>query len=608
MVIKALCDYYDYLVETGQMLPEGYSGYKIHFLIHLSPEGTIDKIEDYRVDTEIGKDRNGKPKIKKFARVEVMPEHANANAIFGNVVEQRPLYIFGLNYEKGEFTWDDRTEKAKKSHASYVEKNLEFIKDIDSPVAKAFEKFLHKWNPEDETENIHLLEIGKDYSTAGFAFCLSGDPDNLLHNDKEVRKRWEEWQSNTGEEEVIRQCSILGEMLPVSRIHDKINGVAGASTSGASLVSFNNASENSYGQEQSYNSSISVRAMKKYTRALNFLLADRNHKTVLGDITIVHWSMDATSNNDAFITSLFVGSTETFSKEQTEDVLTALMKRSKDGRINDEKLAINHISPNVNFFLLGLKGNNGRISMNFFEQRKFGVILENIAMHQSDMQVKRDDRMVSVYRITQELLPPASKNAKVSPALIGKLTEAVLLGKAYPESLLDTIVRRVKTDIGIPVNSVRAGIIKACLNRENRIRKNKEEITMYLNPDNTNKAYLCGRLFAVLELAQKNAANVSKLNHTIKDGYFASAISNPDIIFPQLLAAAQYHLSKLEAKNNFRCSRLVEEIVCKMGTGFPKTLPLKERGNFMMGYYHQVDDIYTSNEEKAKLKENAEEK
>ena len=61
------------------------------------------------------------------------------------------------------------------------------------------------------------------------------------------------------------------------------------------------------------------------------------------------------------------------------------------------------------------------------------------------------------YRIKGELVSPKSTNDKVNPDLITKLFEAVIYGSKYPVSLLETAVRRVKTDKYI--NDVRAGII-----------------------------------------------------------------------------------------------------------------------------------------------------
>ena len=49
MLVKALCDYYDILAETGQVLPIGYSNVKVHYLVALTPDGKIDGIIDWQV-------------------------------------------------------------------------------------------------------------------------------------------------------------------------------------------------------------------------------------------------------------------------------------------------------------------------------------------------------------------------------------------------------------------------------------------------------------------------------------------------------------------------------------------------------------------------------
>ena len=70
---------------------------------------------------------------------------------------------------------------------------------------------------------------------------------------------------------------------------------------GSVLIGFNNDSENSYGNEQSYNSNISEEAMKKYTEALNYLLSSSKHKAMLDDITIVFWAMSSQETCARFV-------------------------------------------------------------------------------------------------------------------------------------------------------------------------------------------------------------------------------------------------------------------------------------------------------------------
>ena len=108
---------------------------------------------------------------------------------------------------------------------------------------------------------------------------------------------------------------------------------------------------------------------------------------------------------------------------------------------------------------------------------------------------------------------------------------------------------------------------------------------MSLDTKNTNPAYLCGRLFAVLEKIQERAST-GKLNRTIKDTYFASACSSPAIVFPRLLTLTQNHLSKIEY--GYYWNGCIGEIMNLLdSTEFPQTLSLTEQGMFIIGYYQQ---------------------
>ena len=169
-----------------------------------------------------------------------------------------------------------------------------------------------------------------------------------------------------------------------------------------------------------------------------------------------------------------------------------------------------------------------------------------------------------------------------------KLFEAAIYGTNYPYSLLETMVRRVKTDKFI--NATRAGVIKAYLTRNEK----KEEWKVSLDRRNNNQAYLCGRLFAVLENIQNQAAGGGKLNSTIKDKYFASAAAKPASIFPTLIKLSQHHMKKLNDGSQIFHTKLVGEIMNMLENEFPKTLPLMEQGKFMIGYYQQVQDFFAS--------------
>ena len=129
MLIKALCDYYDMLSAAEKVLPEGYSKVKIHYEVALTEEGEIDHIINIQKETEV---TVGKKIKKKLVPQDLkMPQRTEKPGIDANIAEHRPLYLFGLNLEKEGLTPTDRTGKAQKSHAAFVETNLKFIEEME---------------------------------------------------------------------------------------------------------------------------------------------------------------------------------------------------------------------------------------------------------------------------------------------------------------------------------------------------------------------------------------------------------------------------------------------------------------------------------------------
>jgi CRISPR-associated protein Csd1 len=176
----------------------------------------------------------------------------------------------------------------------------------------------------------------------------------------------------------------------------------------------------------------------------------------------------------------------------------------------------------------------------------------------------------------------------LKPLLAGNVMRSILTDAPYPQTLLTGILGRIRADQEI--NYLRAAIIKACLLRKYRIQNVPEEVTMSLNKESTNTAYRLGRLFAVLEKAQQDAAAPSKLNTTIKDRFYGSVSATPSIVFPLLLRLAQHHIQK--AEHGRRLDKLIEEIMCDI-VKFPAHLSLDDQGMFAIGYYHQRQDFYT---------------
>ena len=604
MLINALSDYYDILSKNGKVLPDGYSNVKIHYLISLTEDGQIDEIMDCQIEEEVPAGKN-KTKIKKNPKEMVMPQRTEKPGIDANIVEHRPLYLFGLNMDGDQLTPNDRTGKAQKSHEAFVNANVTFIEGLDSPVINAFRNFILNWKAENEVENPWLLRLGKEYAKSGYAFCLSGNPDQLLHDDPKLRQKWEEeYQKRASGTKgtYIAQCAVTGEDAPIARIHSKIKGVYGGLATGSVLIGFNNPSENSYGNEQSYNSNVSEGTMKKYTEALNYLLSSGRHKAMIDEMTIVFWAMNESESCEDLLMKMLLGQSDKMGAEKTENMLKNLMSDARKGSLMKERLdSLDDIDPDVDFYMLGLKPNSSRLSVKFIFKKKYADVLWNIARFQQDLQIAKELRPVYISSIKKELISPKSSNEKVNPALLAALFESVIHGKRYPAALLETMVRRVKTDSGKEkLNAVRAGVIKACINRN----YSKEELKVALDLENHGQAYLCGRLFAVLEKLQQDASG-NTLNRTIKDAYFASASSKPALVFPKLIKLAQNHLNKVKYPVYY--NKLIGEIVGHLNGEFPETLFLTDQGKFIIGYYQQYQSFFEKTEKSEKLRETEEE-
>ena len=108
-----------------------------------------------------------------------------------------------------------------------------------------------------------------------------------------------------------------------------------------------------------------------------------------------------------------------------------------------------------------------------------------------------------------------------------------------------------------------------------------------LEPNNSDAAYLCGRLLAVLESLQRIAIPGTKA--TITDRFFGTASSAPASVFGRLLRGAQAHLGKLRKEGGGAYGAYQEKLeeIQKGLCSFPRLLRLQDQGKFCLGYYHQ---------------------
>ena len=270
------------------------------------------------------------------------------------------------------------------------------------------------------------------------------------------------------------------------------------------------------------------------------------------------------------------------------------------------------LNPDVKFYILGLSPNASRISVRFFYFNSFANIIKKISEHYSDIEIEKmypnQPDSIPLWMFLKETENPKSRN-DINPLLGGSLMRSIFTGNMYPRMLYNLIINRIRCDRDDKdkrieqINYIRVSIIKGYLNRYSRIYKLdhfKEVLNMSLNEKATITPYLLGRLFAVLEKAQKDAN--PGINATIKDRYFSSACATPSTVFPTLLKLAQSHISKSDY--GYVSERRITEIIGLLhNPEFPKNLNLEEQGVFIIGYYHQSNAFYKTSNTKEKTEE-----
>jgi CRISPR-associated protein Csd1 len=130
-----------------------------------------------------------------------------------------------------------------------------------------------------------------------------------------------------------------------------------------------------------------------------------------------------------------------------------------------------------------------------------------------------------------------------------------------------------------------------------------------LDPDNRNKGYLLGRLFAVYEEIQRAA--LGKVNASIRDKFYGAASASPQKVFALIDRGSASHLGKIrKEKPGYevvlrRDLAAIMEMMEPGGMPYPASLSAEEQALFGLGYYHQSFTPRTKGDARAETGETA---
>lgn len=577
-ILSSLVRAYDRLPDAP---PFGYSSEKIGIVVGLKEDGTVATVTDWRE----GDGRKARP------RAMLVPQPVKRTAgIASNFLWDKTSYVLGVTASEGRRTADE--------HRDFVERHLEAIGDSDDAGLKALALFLKNWTPEQFTGPLWPEEL-KDQNVA---FVLETDrrASLFLHLRPAAKTLWARVSAGEGDRTEI--CLVTGEPGAVARLHPSIKGVWGAQSSGAALVSFNLDAFTSYGHEQGDNAPVSEAAAFAYTTVLNrFLERDSGHRIQIGDASTVFWADAENKAKQAeALFSFFVDASD----DRADDEKHATKQIREKLDLIRKGLPLEKIEPElargVRFYVLALAPNAARLSVRFFFEDDFGHLTENYQKFIADMRVEPPprDEYPPLWRYLLETAV-LGKRENVAPNLAGEWMRAILAGAHYPLTLLSSVLTRIRVDG--EVNALRAGVLKALL-----IRNFNMEAPVALDPDNKNRGYLLGRLFALYEEIQR-AALGGKVNATIKDKFYGSASATPRKVFAVLDSGSANHLAKvrkMSAGREINLQRQLRAIMDLMAPSdepgedpFPVSLNAQEQAWFGLGYHHQRSDFFKSKTE-----------
>ena len=595
MILQALNDYYRRKCDDpdpAQRLPVfGLEQKEISFILEINAAGELLQLRDTR-------EPQGKKKVAQIFRVPIGVK--KTSGVAANLLWDTLEYVLGVD-TKG------KPERVAEQHAAFrariaalpdaarqdagIQAVLRFLDCVDVPQL------------ERQPAWADALE-----SNAVMSFRLQGDMDLVCQRPAVVQAAL---NATTDDDAPQAMCLVTGEQAPVERLHASIKGVFDKPGAMAlkNIVSFNARAFESYGktERQGENAPVSRAAAFAYTTALNHLLRkDSTQRIQVGDASTVFWA-----ERQAPYETIF-GDIFQDNPDASTDKVEALLNAVHSGHWGP-------MDKDLRYHVLGLAPNAARISIRFYHCVTLQALGQRIAQHFDDLALVRgpnDARYPSLKRLLQTVCLATSSQPfgdieRLPPNLGGAVVDAIFAGEKapYPAMWLNAAIARCraeqakKTQQGTQAQNVphaRAAVIKACLNRQIRNANQllpahlaEKEFLPMLDRTNTHPGYLLGRLFAVLERLQEEAAGGGgKLNSTIRDKYYGAMSSSPSTVFPTLDKLKVAHLKKLPWVKREWFEKLVGEILADLHD-IPRQLPLPDQGRFALGYYHQRQDFFT---------------
>lgn len=484
-----------------------------------------------------------------------IPDISRSSGVKPILLTDKAEYVFQLDKEGSTEKNKKRTEQ---SHQAYMNLLKECLEETESDLIRpVFESLGGKtWTLPSEMKHDDFI-------------LFRVDIDSFPHEDQRIKDFWTKKVTPAADGEQNKICIVCRETAPAVERHS-MEFLIGANRT--KMVSANDSAYLSYGLKASEVAPTCFVCEQKYGQALSYMLRKYTnpdmkggpHTFAAGDVTYVYWTRQKNDEVSAIMSWL--------SDPDPEAVKRVLMSPFK---------GVGNNTDTNDFCILALTANKARLVVRDYTEKSFWTVKEQLKIFFSAQDVG-GPRLYGVYALASSMYRDANK--EMQKYAIKEWVDWALNGRKISVRIASHVIKRIQA--GGEMNVLHAAAIKSWL-----VSQKKGEWTVHLDETNISLAYLCGRLFAVLEKIQVEAIHS---NETIAARFFSSASTVPKSIFGLLIRNSQAHLSKIGKENKgfeVNYSKKIQHITERI-TDFPKVLSPHEQAEFSLGYYHQKQDFY----------------
>ena len=478
MLIQALAEYADTRLKD-QLDDLAFETKPVHYLLEIGGDGRFLGLVPRTEEVQ-----RGKKTIKQVQTLSVPKSPVNRNS------GEHPLIAC------------DEAKYVLGNEEKHVKKHLAFVALIEAAAAATSDPALAScadfYKRADEIEAARReFSAGKPPAGAVIALSVSGP---VIDRD-DVRRYWREHyqKANSARNEKGGEgmCLISGKVGPIAPTHEKIKGMAslGGQSAGVALMSFDKDAFCSYGWEQNANSPVSPERAAAYVLALNDLLkrgkASRIDRCGVG---FLFWTKELVEKTPISIVE----------EADPEEVQQLLL-------LDEGSL---HLDTNE-FYLLGVSGNGGRLLVRFWHHENLERVHKNVAGWFRGMRIASPFGGMADPPKLWQLLGAIARDGPPPDRVIQLLRRAIL-GQPLGRTILTGALARLRVVSGPErLSPVRAGLIRLCINDQEKGPKMTEE----LDPNLNHPGYLCGRLLALYDGLQFQAQG--EVNASVSDRYYS---------------------------------------------------------------------------------------